>query len=283
MRKNPFLKLLGTCFLVFCFIGIAQAESFKKIIIWDVDGVVVDSARETYVVSIESLKRYQKEIREIFGCGLKEYSYEEFYSDRPFVKKAYEYFLHAFSRSFMNLRADQLSDEERKEFHAKHYQLFERLTETFYSVRKEFQSKDMNFWYGLNPVYPGIPEAMQQLSDEGFGFVVMSSKDKLSILSLLKYHGLAKHFDENMIFDKTTGKDRQEQMGSVLKKIGVDRELIIVDDLPEQLAASRIVLEGKKAQYLGAKWGYGTGWEKYPFVRIVEKAEDLSRVIEGSR
>ena len=139
MRKNLFLKFLWICLLVFCFVGIAQAEGFKRIIVWDVDGVIVDSARETYVVSIESLKRYQKEIKEIFGSGLKEYSYEEFYSDRPFVKKAYEYFLHAFSRSFMNKRADQLSDQERREFYVKHKPLFEKLTETFYSVRKEFQ------------------------------------------------------------------------------------------------------------------------------------------------
>ncbi len=281
MRKNLFLKLLGTCFLIFCFIGIAQAESFKKIIVWDFDGVIVDSARETYVVSLESLKRHEKEIKEIFGSLSKEYSYEEFYLDRPYVKKAYEYFLHAFSRSFMNKRADQLSDQERKDFYIKYKSLFERLTETFYSVRKEFQDKDMRSWYELNPVYKGIPEAMQRLKDAGFEFIVMSSKDKASIWSLFKHHGLARHFDENMIFDKTTGKDRQEQMVNVLKKVGTEMEFIIIDDLPEQLAASRIVLEGKKAQYIGAKWGYGTGWEKYPFVRIVEKPEDLFKVIGG--
>ena len=281
MRKNLFLKLLGTCVLLFCFIGIAWAESYKRIIVWDVDGVIVDSARETYVVSLESLKRHEKEIKEVFGSGMKEYSYEKFYLDRPFVKKAYEYFLHAFSRSFMNIRADQLSDEERKEFYVKHKQLFERLTETFYSVRKEFQSKDMSSWYELNPVYSGIPEAMQRLKDAGFEFIVMSSKDKTSIWSLFKYHGLAKHFDENMVFDKTTGKDRREQMMSVLKKVGTEKEFIIIDDLPEQLAISRAVLEGKKVQYIGAKWGYGIGWDKYPFVRIVEKPEDLSKVIGG--
>jgi len=281
MRKNLFLKLLGTCFLIFCFIGNAQAQSLRKIIVWDVDGVIIDSARETYVVTLESLRRHEKEIKEIFGSLVKEYSYEEFYADRPFVKKAYEYFLHAFSRSFMNKRADQLSDRERKETYEAHKSLFKRLVDTFYSVRKEFQDKDMRSWYELNPVYKGIPEAMQRLKDAGFEFIVMSSKDKASIWSLFVHHGLSKHFDENMVFDKTTGKDRQEQMMSVLRKVGTEKEFIIIDDLPDQLATSKIVLEGKTVQYIGAKWGYGTGWEKYPFVRIVEKPEDLSKVIGG--
>jgi len=279
MRKNLFLKLLGTCVFLFCFIGIAWAESYKRIIVWDVDGVIVDSARETYVVSLESLKRHEKEIKEVFGSGMKEYSYEEFYLDRPFVKKAYEYFLHVFSRSFMNKRADQLSDQERKDFYIKYKSLLERLTETFYSVRKEFQDKDMRSWYELNPVYKGIPEAMQRLKDMGFEFIVMSSKDKASIWSLFVHHGLSKHFDENMVFDKTTGKDRQEQMMSVLKKVGTEKEFIIIDDLPEQLAISKTMMEGKKVQYIGAKWGYGAGWERYSFVRIVEKPEDLLKVL----
>jgi len=281
MRKNLFLKFLGICFSLFWFVGIVQAEGSKRIIVWDFDGVIVDSARECYVVSLESLKRHQKEIKDTFGDEVREYPYEAFYLDRPFVKKAYEYFLHVFSRSFMNKRADQWSGQERKEFYVKHKPLFEKLTETFYSVRKEFQDKDINSWYGLNPVYIGIPEAMQRLKDAGFQFIVMSSKDKASIWSLFKHHGLSKYFDESMIFDKITGKDRSEQMMNVLKKVGTENEFIIIDDVPEQLAISRAVLEGKKVQYIGAKWGYGIGWGKYSFVRIVEKPEDLSKVIEG--
>lgn len=146
----------------------------------------------------------------------------------------------------MNERADQLSDQERKDFYIKYKSLFERLTETFYSVRKEFQDKDMSSWYELNPVYNGIPEAIQRLKNGGFEFIVTSGKDKASIWSLFKYHGLAKHFDENMVFDKTTGKDRQEQMMSVLRKVGTEKEFIIIDDLPEQLATSKIGLEGKR-------------------------------------
>lgn len=279
MKKSLFSTLLFPGFLLFCIVGIAQAEGSKRIIVWDFDGTIVDSARECYVVSLESFKRHEKEIKEIFGSLLKEYSYEEFYGDRPYVKKAYEYFLHDFSRSFMNKRADQLSDQERKDLYIKYKSLFERLTETFYSVRKEFQNKDMGSWYELNPVYKGIPEAMQRLKDMGFEFVVMSTKDKVSIWSLFKHHGLQRYFDERMIFDNTTGRDRREQMENVQKKVGPDNEFVIIDDLPEQLAISKTIMEGKKVRYIGAKWGYGIGWDKYPFITLVEEPQDLIRTI----
>jgi len=279
MRRNLFLIFWGICFSLFCFAGIARADNYKKVIAWDVDGVIVDSARETYIVSMESLKRHEEEIKTTFGNPVKEYSYEEFYKDRPFVKKAYEFFLHAFSRSFIGKSADQLSEKDRREFYTKYKSLIEKLTETFYSIRKEFQNENINSWYDLNPVYPGIPEAMKHLKEMGFEFVVMSSKDKVSIWSLFTRHGIQKYFDESMIFDNTTGKDRREQMENIQKKVGSDNEFVIIDDLPDQLAINRAAMKDKKVQYIGAKWGYGMGWDKYPFVHLVEKPELLPKII----
>lgn len=283
MRKSLTICALWACFLLFISIGIARAEDGKKVIIWDFDGVIVDSARETYAVTLESLKRHQSEIGNTFGSTMKEYSHNAFYADRPFVKKAHEYFLHAVSRSWLNKAADQLSEQNRSELYDRHKPLFDKLTSTFYAVRKEFQEKDINSWYELNPIYQGIPDAMQKLKDMGCEFVVMSSKDKASIWSLFKHHGLAGYFNEGLIFDQSAGKDRQAQMMSVLNKIGSENEFTIIDDLPEQLAISRKVLEGKKAQYIAAKWGYGSGLEKYPFVRIVENPEDLPAAIGKSK
>lgn len=283
MRKSLTICALWACFLFSIFIGISRAEDGKKVIIWDFDGVIVDSARETYTVTMESLKRHQSEISNTFGSMMKDYPYNKFYSDRPFVKKAHEYFLHAISRSFLNKAADQLSEQDRREIYDKHKPLFDKLNATFYSVRKEFQEKDINSWYELNPVYQGIPDAMQKLKDMGYEFIIMSSKDKASIWSLFKHHGLTGYFNEGLIFDKATGKDRQAQMMSVLNKIGSENEFTIIDDLPEQLAISRTVMKGKKVQYLVAKWGYGVELERYPFVHIVEKPENLPATIKEGR
>jgi len=283
MRKSLFLVWGGICLFLFSFAGTVDAENYKKVIVWDVDGVIIDSAKETYIVSLETIKRHENDIKNAFGTTVREYSYNEFYRDRPFVKKAHEFFLHAFSRHFMSKNADQLSDNERKDIYTKYKLLIDKMTDTFYLVRKEFQNNNINVWYDLNPVYPGIPEAMKQLKDSGFEFVVMSSKDKASIWSLFKHHGIHKYFEENMIFDVTTGRNRKEQMEKIQKIMRHNNEYVIVDDIPEQLAVNKENMESKNVQYIGAKWGYGKGWNKYQYIKVVENPSMLLEVIIGAK
>ena len=255
----------------------AKDEGKRKIFVWDVDGVILDSAKETHVVSMEALKRHKHKVESAFGGKLKDYPYKQFYEDRPFVAKAHHCFVHAISRSFRGKNAAQLGEKERQKIYEDYKQLFDDLSKTFYDVRKELQSKDMKKWNDLNPVYPGIPEAMKELHDAGFKFVVVSSKDKGSIWGALKHHGLDRFFSQEDILDTTTGKDRKEQMGKMIKRYGVDSEYVIVDDLPENHVSSKPSLSHAKVRYFGARWGYGVGWEKHKFITVIKSPKELAR------
>jgi len=254
-----------------------MTQKFQKIFVWDVDGVILDSARETHVVTVESLRRHKNEVEKTFGGKLKEYPYALFYEDRPYVDKAHHYFVHAVSRSYHGKKAAELSREEREKIYENYKTLFDQLSKTFYAVRKELQDKDMKAWHDLNPVYPGIPEAMKELREAGFKFVIVSSKDKESIWSALKHHGLSSFFKEEDILDTTTGKDRKEQMAKMLSRYGTNAEYVILDDLPSSHVSSREALKNVRVRYLGAKWGYGVGWDKYDFITVVKNPRELAR------
>ena len=254
-----------------------MADDKKKIFVWDVDGVILDSARETHVVTTEALARHKAKIEREFGGKLKEYPYPLFYEDRPYVDKAHDYFVHAVSRSYAGAKASDLTPGEREQVYADYKELFDQLSKEFYDVRKELQANNMSAWHDLNPVYPGIPEAMKELHDAGFKFVVVSSKDKESIWSSLKHHGLAPFFKEEDILDTSTGKNRTEQMQKMLSRYGTDAEYVIADDLPENHVLSKKALEHAKTRFVGAKWGYGVGWDEHKFITVVDKPKELAR------
>ena len=249
----------------------------QKIFVWDVDGVILDSAKETHVVTSKALERHKEKIEKAIGAKLNAYPYPEFYKDRPFVDKAHHYFVHAISRSALGMVAAQLTPEQREKIYQQYKTLFDELSKEFYSVRKELQDKSMKAWHDLNPVYKGIPEAMKELHDAGFKFVVVSSKDKASIWSSLKHHGLSAFFKEEDVFDTTTGKDRKEQMAKMISRYGENAEYVILDDLPENHATSKLALGKAHVRYFGAKWGYGVGWGKHKFITVIKNPRELAR------
>lgn len=253
----------------------SAATGKKKIFVWDVDGVILDSAKETHLVTLMAVERHKAEIENTFKSSLGKYSYEDFYKDRPYVDKAHEYFMHYFKRSFEKVPASRLESGEKHAFYSKYKPLFEKLGKEFYNVRKEMQDKDLKKWHDLNPVYQGIPEAMRVLKDNGFEFVVVSSKDKASIWSALQHHGLSSYFKQDNIIDTTQGESRIEQMKKLMEKFG-DAEYVVIDDLPDNHLKSRQVL-GNKAKYIGAKWGYGVGWDKQNFILAASRPEDIAK------
>lgn len=231
-----------------------MSEKSRKVFVWDMDGVVLDSAKETHVLTVEALKRHKAKVERAFG-SVKSYSYSQFYADRPYVKHAHEYFVHGVMRSTHGKGAAKISAGERAEFYKKNQALFDELVKEFYAIRKELQ-KDPKKWNNLSPVYKGIPEAMRALKDAGYEFAVVSTKDKATILSSLKHNGLLSLFKPEHVFDQTTGKTRAAQVQHLFKAFGKS-EYIIIDDLPDSHAQSKPAFEaaGHKVTYVGAKWG----------------------------
>jgi len=249
----------------------------QKIFVWDVDGVILDSAKETHAMTVESLKRNKHLVEKAFGKSVKPYSFQQFYEDRPYVDRVHHYFVHSVSRSLSRKTGAQLSNKERETVYEDYKELFEQLSKTFYEARKEMQAKDKAGWNRLSPVYPGIPEAMTELNEAGFKFVVVSSKDKATISEALKYNGLDKFFKDGDILDQTSGKDRKEQMAKLLSKYGPDAEYVVLDDVPENHVLSKQTLGHAKARFFGAKWGYGVGWGKHKFITVIKNPRELAR------
>lgn len=254
-----------------------QHSGEQKIFVWDVDGVILDSAKETHVMTVESLKRNKALVEKALGKNVNPYSFSQFYEDRPYVDRVHHYFVHPVSRTLLGKKGGQLSNKEREKVYGDYKDLFEQLSKTFYAARKEMQAKDIAGWHRLSPVYPGIPEAMKELNEAGFKFVVVSSKDRATISEALKYNGLDKFFKDDDIIDQTAGKDRKEQMQKMLSKYGPNAEYVVLDDVPENHVLSKETLGHAKARFFGAKWGYGIGWGKHGFITVVKSPRELAR------
>ncbi len=103
----------------------------QKIFVWDIDGVVLDSAKETHAMTVESLKRNKGLVEKAFGKSLNPYSFGQFYEDRPYVDRVHHYFVHPVSRTVSGKTGAQLSNNEREKIYADYKVLLEQLSKTF--------------------------------------------------------------------------------------------------------------------------------------------------------
>jgi len=132
----------------------------------DCDGTLLDTNRECYKRTCEAWAK-------IYGAEFP-LNYEQFYSFRPKVKKAQDYF--NFSVDFMKEKG--VATPEKFDVEA--------FTKLFYDLRKEKQAYDEAGWLAENTLYEGVPEMMAQLEQTPWDVFVTTSKDSASSVSCLK-------------------------------------------------------------------------------------------------
>ena len=193
-----------------------------KLVVWDVDGTLVDSRQSIFETSVAVYGRLGLPIptydmvRQIVGLGLRE---------------AFE------------VLSPELSAAE-----------IERVTQTF---RDEFQAlrRDPDF---IEPLYDGAAETLDRLRAEGWKIAMATGKSRAGVETVLRLHGWADLFDSTHCAEDGPGKPHPAMLLEAMKALNVPPErTIMVGDTAHDMRMARAA--GVYAQ--GVTWGFHTADE----------------------
>ena len=229
-----------------------------KVIALDFDGVVGDSVYECYVQSIKGFKDLGGKINDSKAVE------EAFRKARPFVKIAEDYLVVLrLIESNPNIDFDEISQADFDTAKGKYKGEFPKFKERFMFYRKEMQSKSENDWFKLQKDFPNVVQNVNKLIDKGYKVVIATTKDKPSIVKLLKQYGC--NIKEEDIVHKEIFDDKAKQIKFISLKYDVPvRKITFVDDMVEQVK----IVKTTGAKTAMADWGYSTKAQR-------KEAEDL--------
>ncbi|TWF79138.1 phosphoglycolate phosphatase [Pseudonocardia hierapolitana] len=134
----------------------------------------------------------------------------------------------------------------------------------------------------VTPVYPGIPELLERLHDDGFRLATATSKPEELARKIVAGTGLASHLDLVGGADHVAGRvGKAAVVGSVLERLGLDPALapvVLVGDRHHDV-------EGAAAHgvpTIGVTWGYAEPGELAGARLVVEDLDELTDALRGN-
>lgn len=193
-----------------------------KLVVWDVDGTLVDSRRSIFETAVAVYGRLDlpvpdyDAVRQIVGLGLRE---------------AFE---------ILSPELDPAG--------------IDRLTQTY---REVFQAlrRDPTF---VEPLYDGAAGTLDRLRADGWKIAMATGKSRSGVETVLRLHGWADLFDSTHCADDGPGKPHPAMLLEAMKAIGVPPErTIMVGDTAHDMRMAKAA--GVYAQ--GVSWGFHTAEE----------------------
>jgi phosphoglycolate phosphatase-like HAD superfamily hydrolase len=240
----------------------------QKAIVFDFDGVVVDSAHECYIVAMKTW--------ELMGRKIAVKNSEKIFRDaRPFAHFANSFYcvltLMSQKKKITEEVIDKIleNDDAYKEFH-----------KLFYHQREEMKKRDMKKWLKLHTAYPGIVSAIKKLSKK-YGVFIASAKDKASVMNLLESFGL--NIDKENIIAKEFSTNKAEQIKFLSEKHHVPlSNMIFVEDYVN----NAFKVKGIGVKVALVEWGYSTPEQRkrakemgMPIIKSGKIAEQLEELL----
>ncbi len=259
-----------------------------RVLALDFDGVIADSARESYLVAASAFRRLAPDSvllpslpdavpGHLHPPDRADPVYGQFLGHMPLGNRAEDYgvVLRAIERriplpdqaSYDRFKAT-LDCEWLRSFH-----------ETYYRVRRWFQQADPGGWLALPRPYPWIPESLRSLS-RVVELAIATARDRESVDRILAAHGLADLFEDRLVVDKEAGVSKLAHIELLLQRTGVaPGELLFVDDKVNHLEA----VEPAGTVCGLATWGYNSARE-HRLARergyLLLEPDDLVRVVQ---
>jgi phosphoglycolate phosphatase-like HAD superfamily hydrolase len=236
-----------------------------KALALDFDGVICNSARETYLVGASTYADFYPssplvqrlgDHPEPPGAGAPETPEFAAFSDLLPLGNRAEDFGVAFRAIDLGIRlVDQESYDEfyssldqgwRNEYHNR-----------FYRQRALLRDGDRDAWLRLHSTYPAFIDVLRRRSADVY-LAVASAKDADSARLLLEAFGIADLFASGSILDKETGVHKTDHMRLLQARLGIGfDEITFVDDKINHLI--RVAELGVRPVLAG--WGFNTDRE----------------------
>lgn len=240
-----------------------------KALVLDFDGVIADSARESFAVALATYRDLRP------GSGLKrdEGTYRAFVDLMPLGNRAEDYGVILAAIESKAALTDQREYDAFRESENPDWLL--RYHRRFYEIREAMARTDPAGWRALMPPYPAFVDLLKRRAGEA-PYALATAKDRASVGSLLEDYGIADLFAPDLVMDKETGTRMAAHLEALHDRLGVEWSAItFVDDKVNHLDA--VAPLGVRCALAG--WGYNgsrewtLAWQRGYVVASLENAE----------
>jgi len=271
--KNPTIGGVGLADPIQTNHALGYTPLPMKALALDFDGVICNSARETYLVGASTYAEFYPSSPLVQRLGdppnpprtaaTPTPDFAAFVDLLPLGNRAEDFGV-AFRAIDLGIRlADQeaydafyssLNEEWRNQYHHR-----------FYRRRAVLRDGDRDAWLRLHATYPRFIDVLRRRSAD-VHIAVASAKDAVSVRLLLEAFGIADLFGSDSILDKETGVHKTDHMRLLQARLGIGfNEITFVDDKVNHLV--RVGELGVRPVLAG--WGFNTEREH----RMAERME----------
>jgi phosphoglycolate phosphatase-like HAD superfamily hydrolase len=197
-----------------------------KALILDFDGVIADSARESYLVALQAYLRERPTSTLVHRKGRD--LYEPFLALMPLQNRAEDYGVAmAALEAGLSFEDQEAYDEFRN---AQDADWLQQYHSQFYRVRAAMATRDPVAWRGMMPPYRPLLEVLRRQAGKA-AYAVATSKDRESVDALLSDYGVADLFPGHLILDKEAGVSKAAHVQRLQELLEVDASATtFVDD-----------------------------------------------------
>jgi phosphoglycolate phosphatase-like HAD superfamily hydrolase len=215
----------------------------------DFDGVLFDTVKETYCVSMITCERANT----ISEIDFETQHYHYFHKFRYLIGPAWNYYflIGAIDEKLKEpeLEINQTLQIELENPKGNQHLLFEK---RFFSSRRHLKKRDYACWESLIHPYPIVADLRKLMENHRASIYFITTRDRESVKHLLNTYDL--EFVNGHIFSKEDlGKNSKKDLIQYLIKKNKITSSIFVDDLKSNLAACKSI---QNMTLLHACWGY---------------------------
>lgn len=182
-----------------------SAKSNKKILALDFDGVICDSIHECLVVSHNAFMAYSGHRHQITNPdALETAQVQRFTALRHFIRTGEDYlFIHMAMQQGVDIQSQEAFDH----FTLPHATNRSTFRACFYEARTRLFENHHAQWLRLNPLYPGVREALLKTPHLERILIISTKRDDF-IKAILQGHGIS--FPAGQIFYASAGQTKRE-------------------------------------------------------------------------
>ena len=226
-----------------------RGKIVKKLLIFDFDGVIVNSIDECLLTSYNAFQKFENNgvslTDDLSDIAPEYHKYFNLY--RKFVRPAAEYYL--IHRAFSD-GLEIIDSESYNKLLILHKDKLLDYQKEFFNERNRLLLVDKQKWLRLHSVYSNLAECWNILS-RIFDIYIVSNKDKVSIILLLNHFNLK--INEDKIYGNENGDDKSIIISNnIISTCSKSENIYFIDDNLDNLKS----VKDLNIQLYHAMWGY---------------------------
>ncbi|MBI4173289.1 MAG: HAD family hydrolase [Candidatus Aenigmarchaeota archaeon] len=249
-----------------------------RLVAFDFDGVLVDSAQECYVTALAAFRKLGGRLADTPKAR------RAFQAARRFVLVGEDFWpvLEAIEAD-PDVDFARLAQADFNRLKRRHAPGRQRFANEFYHARWRMMHGDFQKWAGLQAIYPGMQQAANWAARR-WQAVILTAKDKKSTVRLLGHFGI-KIGPERIISKESRGSKTAKLLRLARQQRLRPGEILLVEDM----AANALAARRFGFQVALAAWGYASQEQLrqaqaagIPILRNGNKRAQLERIIRST-